>query len=70
MNDFIVNLFELWMCMKVTQSCPILCNTMDHTVARLLCLVDFPDKNTGVGCHFLLQGIFQTQGSNTGLLSK
>ena len=21
----------------------------------------FPDKNTGVGCHFLLQGIFQTQ---------
>jgi len=43
---------------------------MDHTVARLLCLVDFPDKNTGVGCHFLLQGIFQTQGSNTGLLSK
>ena len=23
----------------------------------------FPDKNTGVGCHFLLQGIFPTQGS-------
>ena len=22
---------------------------------------DFPGKNTGVGCHFLLQGIFQTQ---------
>ena len=29
---------------------------------------DFPSKNTGVGCHFLLQGIFPTQGSNTGLL--
>ena len=26
------------------------------------------DKNTGVDCHFLLQGIFQTQGSNLGLL--
>ena len=26
-------------------------------------------KNTGVGCHFLLQGIFLTQGSNPGLLS-
>ena len=26
------------------------------------------DKNTGVDCHFLLQGIFQTQGSNPGLL--
>ena len=25
-------------------------------------------KNTGVGCHFLLQGIFPTQGSNPGLL--
>ena len=28
---------------------------------------DFPDKNTGVGCHFRLQGIFPTQGSNPGL---
>ena len=36
--------------------------------ARLLCLWDFPDKSTGVGCHFLLQGIFLTQGSNLGLL--
>ena len=25
---------------------------------------DFPGKNTGVGCHFLLQAIFPTQGSN------
>ena len=29
---------------------------------------DFPGKSTGVGCHFLLQGIFPTQGSNPGLL--
>ena len=28
---------------------------------------DSPGKNTGVGCHFLLQGIFPTQGSNPGL---
>ena len=28
---------------------------------------DFPCKSTGVGCHFLLQGIFLTQGSNLGL---
>ena len=27
----------------------------------------FPVKNTGVGCHFLLQGIFSTQGSNPGI---
>ena len=32
--------------------------------ARLLC----PGKNTEVGCHALLQGIFLTQGSNLGLL--
>ena len=28
----------------------------------------FPGKNTGVGCHFLLQGIVPAQGSNPGLL--
>ena len=31
---------------------------------RLLCPRNFPGKNTGEGCHFLLQGIFSTQGSN------
>ena len=36
--------------------------------ARLFCLWDFPDKNTGAGCHFLLQGIFLTQGLNASLL--
>ena len=35
---------------------------------RLLCPWDSPGRNTGVGCHFLLQGIFPTQGSNVGLL--
>ena len=30
-------------------------------------LGDSPGKNTGVGCHFLLQGIFLTQGLNPGL---
>ena len=29
---------------------------------RLLCPWDSPDKNTGVGCHFLLQGIFPNPG--------
>ena len=35
--------------------------------ARLLCPWDFPGKNTGVGCHFFLYGIFPTQGLNPGL---
>ena len=36
--------------------------------ARVLCPWDSPGKNTGVGCHFLLQGILLTQGSNQHLL--
>ena len=39
---------------------------LHHT--RLLCPWDFPGKSTGVGCHFLLQGIFLTQGLNLCLL--
>ena len=37
--------------------------------ARLHCWWNFPGKNTGAGCHFLLWGIFLTQGSNVCLLS-
>ena len=35
---------------------------------RLLCSWDSPGKNTGAGCHALLQGIFLAQGSNLHLL--
>ena len=51
----------------VTQSCPTL---QPHGLepTRLLCAWDSPGKNTGMGCHSLLQGIFLTQGSNPGLL--
>src|SRR5574337_32067 len=55
------------MCL-VAQSCLTLCDSMDCSSTRLLCALDFPGKNTGVGCHFLLQGIFLTQGSNLHLL--
>ena len=36
---------------------------------RILCSWEFSGKNTGVDCHFLLQGIFLAQGSNSHLLS-
>ena len=36
----------------------------------LLCPWDPPGKNTGLGCHSLLQGIFPTQGSNPYLLCR
>ena len=38
---------------EVAQSCPTLCDPVDYT--RILSPWDFPGKNTGVGCHFLLQ---------------
>ena len=50
---------------------PKLCLTLwPHGLwpARLLSPWAFPGKDTGVGCHFLLQGIFLTQGSNPRLL--
>ena len=37
---------------------------------RLLCPWNSPGKNSGVGCHALLQRIFPTQGSNAGLLHR
>ena len=51
---------------NVTQSCPTLCDPMDCSRPGS-CPWDFPGKSPGVGCHFLLQGIFPTQGSNSGL---
>ena len=41
---------------------------MDCKPARLICPCESPGKNTGVHCHFLLQGIFLAQGSNPCLL--
>ena len=49
-------------------SCVRLFVTPWTVAARLLCPWDFPGKNTGVGGHFLLQGIFPTQGLNPHLL--
>ena len=41
------------MCVLIAQSCLTLCDSMD---SRLLHAWDFQGKNTGMGCHFLLQG--------------
>jgi len=37
------------------QSCPTLCDTVGQQPTRILCPQDSLGKNTGVGCHFLLQ---------------
>ena len=54
---------SLKMKVSVSQSCPTPCDFMDCS----LCSWNSLDKNTGVGCHALFQGIFPTQGLNPGL---
>ena len=45
-----------------------LCDPMDRSPPGSSVHGGSPGRNTGVGCHVLLQGIFPTQGSNPGLL--
>ena len=52
----------------VTQWYLVLCNPMDCNPSGSSVHGDSPGKNTGVGYHTLLQGIFPAQGSNPGLL--
>ena len=52
----------------VAQSCPALWDPTDCSPPGSSVHGDSPGKNTGVGCHAFLQGIFPTQGSNPGLL--
>ena len=53
----------------VSKSCLTLLWHHELQCTRLHCPWDFPGKNTGAGCHFPLQGIVSTQGSNLGLLN-
>ena len=52
----------------VAQSCLTLCDTMDCSLPGTSVHGDSPGKNSGVGCHALLQGIFLTQRWNLHLL--
>ena len=52
---------------EVAQSSLTLCDPMDCSPPGSSIHGIFPGKNTGVGCHFLLQEIFLTQGLNPGL---
>ena len=52
----------------VTKSCLTLCEPMNCSLPGSSVHGNSPGKNTGVGCHAFLQGIFLTQGSNLGLM--
>ena len=49
----------------VAQSCLTLCNPKDCSPPGSSVLENSPGKNTGVGCHALLQGIFRTEVSHS-----
>ena len=78
-NDLYSDKYSSWFLVKsatlvvvvggglVAKSCPTLA-THGLESARFLCPWNSPGKNTWVGCHFFLQGIFPTQGLNPGLL--
>ena len=62
-------LMPLSVCMRV-QSHPTLCNPTDCSLPGSSVHGMFQARNTGVGCHFLLLGIFPTRGSNPSLLQR
>ena len=56
---------------QVCQAAAVMANSVQPRgllPTRPLCPWDSPGRNTGVGCHVLLQGIFPTQGLNSRLL--
>ena len=60
-------LFTCAMLCLVAQACPTLCDPRNCSPPGSSVHGESPGKNTGVGCHAFLQGIFPTQGSNPGL---
>jgi len=67
-HDLLLCVISLCVCVLVTQLCPTLCDPMDCSPPGSSVHEIFQAKDTGVGCHLLLQGIFPTQGLNLVLL--
>ena len=59
-NTKIMTSVPLFMQADSLQSCPTLCDPMDCSMPGFSVYGDSPGKNTGVGYHALLQGIFLT----------
>ena len=58
---------RMWMCSQ-SLNCVWLFVTSQIVAHQPPLSMELPSKNIGVGCHFLLQSIFPTQGSNLRLL--
>ena len=61
-------MFLFIFCLVRLFATPGLDRTPDSLDTRLLCPWEFPGKNTMVGCHFLLWGIYPIQGLNPHIL--
>ena len=61
---FVTPYVHLYNLCSAAKSRPNLCDPMDCSPPDSSVYGIFPGKNTGVGCHILLQGIFLTQESN------
>ena len=58
----------VWVCAYLLSHVWFFCDPRGLQPTRFFCPWDCPGKNTGVGCHFLLQGAFLTQEWNPCLL--
>ena len=67
-SAFKVSETKLWWCCCCLVTMSDSCGSHGLQPATLLCPWDFPVKNIGVGCHFLVQGIFPIQVLNPHLL--
>ena len=73
-NIWTLNVVQMWtlkwekMKVKSLSRVQLFATSWAVACTRLLRPWDFLGKSTGVGCHFLIQGIFLTQGLNPGLL--
>ena len=75
LTDFVYHLLKnvpcvcvcVCVCVLEAQLCPTLCNRMDCSLPGSS-VKEFSDKNTGMCCHSLHQGISPTQGLNLGFL--
>ena len=64
-SDYTVFLLKSSVCSGAVLSLSVVSNSLQPHGS--FCPQGFPGKNTGVGCHALLQGVFLTQGSNLNL---
>ena len=64
-----IRIYKVYVCAVLSYSVMSDSFVTPWTVARQAPLsMGLPRQDTGVGCHFLLQGVFLTQGSNPHLL--